>query len=217
MPPEAQVRLLRVLQHHEIERVGGIERIGVDIRIIAATNRDLEAMVAAGRFREDVWFRLNVFPIRLPPLRERLSDIPALIQHFIEHKAAELKLGETPRLAPGALEQLTAYSWPGNVRELENLVERAMILHRGEPLRFDDLAAPGGGEPAPIPPALNNDVLNLDAVTARHIRRVLELTGGKIHGPGGAGELLGLNPNTLRSKMRRLGIPFGSHRARRAG
>ena len=213
MPPEAQVRLLRVLQHREIERVGGTERIKVDIRIITATNRDLEAMVAAGRFREDLWFRLNVFPIRVPPLRERLSDIPALIQHFIEHKAAELKLGETPRLAPGAIEQLTAYSWPGNVRELENLVERAMILHRGEPLRFDDLAAPGRAEPAPTPSSPDDDVLDLDAVTARHIRRVLDLTGGKIHGPGGAGELLGLNPNTLRSKMRRLGIPFRSRRA----
>jgi transcriptional regulator with GAF, ATPase, and Fis domain len=214
MPPEAQVRLLRVLQHREIERVGGSERIAVDIRIIAATNRDLEAMVADGRFREDLWFRLNVFPIRVPPLRERLSDIPALVQHFIEHKAAELKLGETPRLAPGALEQLMAYSWPGNVRELENLVERAMILHRCEPLRFDDLAAPGRAEPSVAASPPGDDILDLDAVTARHIRRVLELTGGKIHGTGGAGELLGLNPNTLRSKMRRLGIPF---RARRAG
>jgi transcriptional regulator with GAF, ATPase, and Fis domain len=214
MPPEAQVRLLRVLQHREIERVGGSERIRVDIRIIAATNQDLGAMVRAGRFREDLWFRLNVFPIHVPPLRERPSDIPALVQHFIEHKAAELKLGETPRLAPGALEQLTAYSWPGNVRELENLVERAMILHRGEPLRFDDLAAPGRAEPDPVALSPDDGVLDLDAVTARHIRRVLELTGGKIHGPGGAGELLGLNPNTLRSRMRKLGIPFRKQRAR---
>jgi len=216
MPSEAQVRLLRVLQHREIERVGGSERIPVDIRIIAATNRDLEAMVAEGRFREDLWFRLNVFPIRVPPLRERLSDIPALLQHFIEHKAAELKLGETPRLAPGALEQLMAYSWPGNVRELENLIERAMILHRAEPLRFDDLGTPGRAETAPAAPPSDDDVLDLDAVTARHIRRVLGLTGGKIHGPGGAGELLGLNPNTLRSKMRRLGIPFRAHRVDRS-
>ncbi|MGD8439876.1 MAG: sigma 54-interacting transcriptional regulator [Holophagae bacterium] len=212
MPPEAQVRLLRVLQHREIERVGGSERIPVDIRIIAATNRDLEAMVAAGRFREDLWFRLNVFPIRVPPLRERLSDIPALVQHFIERKAAELKLAGSPRLAPGAIDQLMTYSWPGNVRELENLIERAMILHRSEPLRFDDLAAPGRAKPAPAAPSPDDDVLDLDAATARHIRGVLEITGGKIHGPGGAGELLGVNPNTLRSKMRRLGIPFRVHR-----
>ena len=98
-------------------------------------------MVRAGRFREDLWFRLNVFPIEVPPLRDRKGDIPALVQHFIERKAGELKIGETPQLAPGAIDRLMAYDWPGNVRELENLVERAMILrHRGEPLRFDELA-----------------------------------------------------------------------------
>ncbi|MGD8440031.1 MAG: hypothetical protein PVG53_05820 [Holophagae bacterium] len=130
--------------------------------------------------------------------------------------AAELKLGETPRLAPGAIEQLITCSWPGNVRELENLVERAMILHRSGPLRFDDLAAPGRAEPAPAASPPDNGVLDLDAVTARHIRRVLDLAGGKIHGPGGAGELLGVNPNTLRSRMRRLGIPFRGRRANRS-
>jgi len=216
MPPEAQVRLLRVLQHREIERVGGNERIMVDIRIIAATNKDLEALVRAGRFREDLWFRLNVFPIEVPPLRERLSDIPALVQHFVERKAADLKLGETPRLAPGAIDQLVAYRWPGNVRELENLIERAMILHRGEPLRFDDLGAPGRATPVAAAVPAQDEVLDLNTVTARHISRVLELTGGKIHGPGGAGELLGLNPNTLRSKMRRLGISFRAHRVDRS-
>jgi transcriptional regulator with GAF, ATPase, and Fis domain len=212
MPLEAQVRLLRVLQHREIERVGGSERIPVDIRIIAATNQDLAAMVAAGRFREDLWFRLNVFPVHVPPLRDRVSDIPALVQHFIERKAAELKFGETPRLAPGAIDQLMAYRWPGNVRELENIIERAMILHRGEPLRFDDLGPPGKAVPTAAPAVVEDDVLELDAVTARHITRVLAMTGGKIHGPGGAGELLGLNPNTLRYRMRKLGIPFRKQR-----
>ena len=134
--------------------MGGTERIPVDIRIIAATNKNLPAMVRTGRFREDLWFRLNVFPIAVPPLRDRPSDIPALVQHFIERKAGELKIGETPRLAPGAIDDLMAYDWPGNVRELENLVERAMILHRGEPLRFDDLGATlpknGGSNPAGI-------------------------------------------------------------------
>jgi transcriptional regulator with GAF, ATPase, and Fis domain len=209
MPLPAQVRLLRVLQHRDIERVGGTQRIPVDIRIIAATNKNLEAMVRAGRFREDLWFRLYVFPIEVPPLRARTSDIPALVQHFIERKAGELKIGETPELAPGAIDDLMAYDWPGNVRELENLIERAMILrHRGEPLRFDDLGTTLPGKTAAAPPGAEEDLLELDAVVARHIRRVLAMTGGKIHGPGGAGELLGMNPNTLRHRMKKLGIPF---------
>jgi transcriptional regulator with GAF, ATPase, and Fis domain len=212
MPLGAQVRLLRVLQHREVERVGGTERIPVDIRVIAATNQDLGRLVEAGRFREDLWFRLNVFPIQVPPLRERRSDIPALVQHFIVRKAEELKVGETPRLAPGSMEMLMTYAWPGNVRELENVVERAMILHRGEPLRFDDLGASfsegpeldaAGAFEGPGP-----DALELDVIIANHIQRVLQMTGGKIHGPGGAGEVLGINPNTLRYRMKKLGIPF---------
>jgi transcriptional regulator with GAF, ATPase, and Fis domain len=209
MPLEAQVRLLRVLQHREIERVGGTDRIPVDIRIIAATNKNLPAMVKSGRFREDLWFRLDVFPILVPPLRERPSDIPALVHHFIERKAGELKIGETPKLAPGAIDQLMTYGWPGNVRELENLVERAMILHQGEPLRFDELGRLFSEEVGSIPLATDEETLDLDTVVARHIRKVLGIAGGKIHGPGGAGEVLGVNPNTLRYKMKKLGIPFG--------
>jgi transcriptional regulator with GAF, ATPase, and Fis domain len=208
MPMEAQVRLLRVLQHREIERVGGTARIPVDIRIIAATNQDLYSMVQAGRFREDLYFRLNVFPINIPPLRERTGDIPALVQHLMERKARELKLGHTPVLAPGAIDTLMEYGWPGNVRELENVIERAIIVHHDGLLRFDDLSVSSTqqdtsavSEPGELP-------LDLDTVMARHIRRVLGITGGKIHGPGGAGELLGMNPNTLRFRMRKLGIPF---------
>ncbi|MGB5752686.1 MAG: sigma 54-interacting transcriptional regulator [Thermoanaerobaculia bacterium] len=209
MPLEAQVRLLRVIQHREIERVGGTERIPVDIRIIAASNGDLGAEVRAGRFREDLWFRLNVFPIEVPPLRDRRSDIPALVHHFIERKAKELKIGETPQLAPGAIEDLLAYDWPGNVRELENLVERAMILrHRGELLRFEELGPGFSTKRDATPAATEEEPVSLDTVVAAHIRRVLGLTGGKIHGPGGAGELLGVNPNTLRYRMKKLGIPF---------
>jgi len=208
MPLEAQVRLLRVLQNREIERVGGAERIPVDIRIIAATNQDLYAMVQAGRFREDLYFRLNVFPIIVPPLRERVSDIPALVQHLMERKARELKLGHMPELAPGAIDVLMAYSWPGNVRELENVIERAMILHRGEPLRFDDLETSLTGRATTEEQVSADQPLDLDAVVAQHIKRVLGITGGKIHGHGGAGELLAMNPNTLRYKMRKLGIPF---------
>ena len=209
LPLEAQVRLLRVLQEKEIERVGGTESIKVDIRIIAATHRDLEAMLTEGRFREDLYFRLQVFPIAIPPLRERIGDIPALLQHFMQRKSREMKLASIPTLAPGAIDQLMAYHWPGNVRELENSVERALIQSRGEPLTFPDLQRSGSRrtEVAPIPS--EGESLNLDLATARHIRRVLETTGGKVEGAWGAAELLGVNPGTLRHRMRKLGIPFG--------
>ncbi len=210
MPLPAQVRLLRVLQHREIERVGGTERIPVDIRIVAATNRDLQGRIAAGQFREDLWFRLNVFPITIPPLRERRADIPALVQHFVRRLARELKLGATPSLAPGAIEELLAYAWPGNVRELANVVERAMILHGGEALRFDLGAANPTAPPPPPPPPADDDgpLAPLDSVIGDHIRRALRRCGGRIHGADGAGALLGVNPSTLRGKMRRHGIPF---------
>ncbi|MHC4252559.1 MAG: sigma-54-dependent Fis family transcriptional regulator, partial [Planctomycetota bacterium] len=191
MPLDAQVRLLRVLQHREIERVGGTATIPVDIRIVAATNKDLAEMVKAGSFREDLYYRLKVFPIVVPPLRERTSDIPVLVHHFI-----------APQLAPGEIDVLVAYDWPGNVRELENVVERAMILHRGEQLRFDELASSleskADSSPKTTAPPTDGQPLNLDAATAQHIKRVLDVAGGKVHGPGGAGELLGVNPNTLR-------------------
>ncbi|UCF89570.1 MAG: sigma 54-interacting transcriptional regulator, partial [bacterium] len=195
MPLEAQVRLLRVLQHREIERIGGTERIPVDIRIITATNQDLYTMVQTGRFREDLYFRLNVFPIAVPPLRERTGDIPALVQHLIQRKSKELKLGHTPELAPGAIDVLMAYSWPGNVRELENVIERAIIVHHDEPLKFDDLEVPSVKRAKVSAPQTGEQLLDLDSVMAQHIRQVLNMTGGKIHGPGGAGELLGVNPN----------------------
>jgi len=208
MPLQAQVRLLRVIQHREIERVGGTDRIPVDIRIIAATNQDLTAMVQQGRFRGDLWFRLNVFPIPIPPLRDRTNDIPALVQYFMERKAGELKVGGVPRLASGAIDRLMAYAWPGNVRELENVIERAMILHSGEPLSFDDLGSSTHHDLDAVTSPRTEEALELDRVIANHIRKVLRVAGGKIHGPGGAGELLGVNPNTLRHRMTRLGIPF---------
>jgi transcriptional regulator with GAF, ATPase, and Fis domain len=213
MPLEAQVRLLRVLQNREIERVGGTDRIPVDIRIIAATNQDLQSLVKAGKFREDLFFRLNVFPIAVPPLRQRRNDIPALTHFFIDRKAKELKIAETPRLAEGAIDGLVAYDWPGNVRELENVIERSMIIHRDEPLRFDDLGAiPSHGAVTPDSQP-GGQTLELNAAVTRHIERALVQADGKIHGPGGAAELLGVNPNSLRSKMRKLGIPFRKHRA----
>lgn len=208
LPPPAQVRLLRVLQEREVERVGGAETIPIDIRVVAATNRDLAAMVEAGEFRQDLWFRLNVFPITIPPVRERPGDIPALVEFFVRRKAIELKLAKTPELAVGAIEDLVAYEWPGNVRELENLVERAMIINPDGPLHFD-LAGPRRERPdGGSRSATDGPLSTLDDAMRAHIERALARADGKIHGPGGAGELLGLNPNTLRGRMAKLGISF---------
>jgi len=212
LPAQAQVRLLRVLQTKEIERVGGTTSVPVDIRIISATNRNLQEMVASGRFREDLWFRLNVFPITIPPLRQRREDIPALVHHFMERKSKELKLIGRPVLAPGALDKLMAYEWPGNVRELENVIERALIQHRGgDALSFETLSAPQipGGHEGTREADQNRTLLSLDEMTAQHIGRALQMASGKINGPGGAAEALGIHPNTLRTKMNKLGIPYG--------
>jgi formate hydrogenlyase transcriptional activator len=215
--PEVQVRLLRVLEDGEVERVGGAEPVHVDIRVIAATHRDLETMVDHGEFRDDLYFRLKVFPIMIPPLRERKGDIPLLVQHFIETKSRQVGVKGMPALAPGALERLTTHSWPGNVRELENAIERSLILNKEGPLRFDELQAsaspptlPGNGAKArshPVP--VMKTAMSLDGLISQHIRSALEIAGGKIGGPGGAADLLGINPSTLRKRMRKLGIPFG--------
>jgi transcriptional regulator with GAF, ATPase, and Fis domain len=201
--------LLRVLQGKEIERVGGTKTIPVDIRVIAATNRDLEQMILAGTFRKDLWFRLNVFPVHIPPLRERREDITALVVHFIERKAKEMRLGSIPTLAPGAVDTLMAYPWPGNVRELENVVERALILNPEGPLGFDSLIDVKPKATANMVVAQESADLGLDSVIAGHIERVLDLTAGRVHGKGGAAEKLGLNPSTLRSRMKKLGIKHG--------
>jgi transcriptional regulator with GAF, ATPase, and Fis domain len=209
LPPQAQVRMLRVLQYKEIERVGGTNPIPVDIRLITATNRNLEEMVRSRQFREDLWFRLNVFPIHVLPLRERKADIPALVHHFLERKSRELKLSQTPSLAPRVIDRLTAYPWPGNVRELENVIERALILYQGEPLTFEDLFRPQPDTKSSLPVEVPEQTLKLDRLISDHIRRILEMTQGKIHGKGGAAEVLGVNPSTLRNRMNQLGIPYG--------
>jgi transcriptional regulator with GAF, ATPase, and Fis domain len=208
LPLPAQVRLLRILQEKEIERVGGTKTIAVDIRVIAATHRNLEEMVNAGQFREDLWFRLSVFPIRIPPLRERTSDIPALLQYFIREKVSDLKLPSVPDVASGTIDRLLTYAWPGNVRELANVVEREIILNPHGPLTFGQI------NPSELPISYHIEPLegttdNLDDVIRQHIQRVLAKTGGKVHGPGGAAELLGVNANTLRNRMNRLGIAYG--------
>ncbi|MDJ0784145.1 MAG: sigma-54 dependent transcriptional regulator [Desulfosarcinaceae bacterium] len=208
LPPPAQVRLLRVLQSREIERVGGVKTIPLDIRILAATNRDLEKMVGEDKFREDLWFRLNVFPIRVPPLRERIEDLPTLVQHFVTLKSRELKLTSVPTLSPGALDAMMAYHWPGNVRELQNVIERALILNPKGPLTREHFTIVPATDVLVAPrPAGSSD--NLDAVITRHIQQVLAAAGGKINGADGAAGRLGVNPSTLRNKMKKLGIAYG--------
>lgn len=208
LPLQAQVRLLKVLQSREIERVGGVKTISLDIRIIAATNRNLEEMVAKQQFREDLWFRINVFPIWIPPLRDRQMDLPALIQHFVDHKARELKLPQIPTLAPGAIEPLMRYHWPGNVRELENIVERTLILNPRGPLTFEHLHLNSSQQVSSIQSdQTEND--NLDMAVASHIRRVLTQANGRVNGPDGAAARLGINPSTLRNRMKKLGIAYG--------
>jgi transcriptional regulator with GAF, ATPase, and Fis domain len=208
LPPASQTRLLRVLQDHTFERVGGGTTMKADIRIVAATHRDLEAMVRDGTFREDLWFRLSVFPIRIPPLRERRGDIPALVAHFVERKCKELGMAKLPELAPNAVDLLTAYHWPGNVRELQNVIERALIVSQGAPLSFASLLSPA---PAAVRVTASAplQLVSLAQATNDHIRRVLEAVDGRVEGPGGAAEILDVHPSTLRHSMRRLGIVFG--------
>jgi len=210
LPPQAQVRLLRVLQHKEIERVGGTQMIPVDVRIMSATNKNLEAMVRSGDFREDLWYRLNIFPIMTPPLRQRIEDIPALVHYFVEKKAKELKIHTPPTVSARGVERLKAYPWPGNVRELENLIERELIRKRGledaGSLAFEYLGLPELREKKSDVSEDAQVLLNIDEVTSQHIRKVLRWTKGRIFGLGGAAEILGINPNTLRSRMRKLGI-----------
>lgn len=211
LPLDAQVRLLRVLQEKEIERIGGTETIQVDIRVVAATHRNLEQMLNDGLFREDLYFRLRVFPIVIPPLCRRPEDIPVLAQHFIQKKSREMKIVKIPTIAPGALERLMRYSWPGNVRELENAVERELIVSKDTQLSFDDLDAKlqtvmtvsGHSLEASLHP------LTLDTVMCRHIKDVLSSCSGRVEGKNGAARLLNIHPSTLRKRMKKLGITFG--------
>ncbi len=205
---EAQVKLLRVLQEKKFERIGGAQTIEVDVRVIAATHRDLEAMVREGKFREDLWYRLNVLPIRIPPLRLRREDIPSLLQYFIEKKAKEMNLGKIPGIESASINRLKQYDWPGNVRELQNIVERALILSRGDYLGFPELNnknVPTKNQPSDYP---SGSLITMDQATANHINFVLENTGGQIAGKGGAAGILNMNPSTLRFRMKQLGIRY---------
>ncbi len=209
LPSWAQVRLLRVLQTQEIERVGGSSPIRLDIRVIAATHRDLQQMVREGKFREDLWFRISAFPIHIPPLRQRRMDIPPLVEHFLRKKAQELGMAMVPLLASSAIAQLHDHTWPGNVRELENAVERALIKHRQGSLSFQEVEEESSKDRTGIPGNASLPRGTLDEVIRQHIIQTLSSSKGRINGLNGAAEILGVHPNTLRSRMRKLKIPFG--------
>ena len=239
LPLAAQVRLLRVLQDHQIERVGGQEHIHVDVRIVAATHRDLSAMVHSRSFREDLWYRINMFPILLPGLRERVEDIPSLVRHFAKRAADRFGLPYVePSLAD--IKQLMDYRWPGNIRELQAVMDRAVILGGG--LRLDvamslgnafiqpPVSFPSSDEPTfyevipesssitpptsrPTPHAEDDGpVDSLNSAIVRHIERALAATNGQVEGNRGAAQLLGINPHTLRAKMRKLAIDWDRFR-----
>jgi len=202
---DVQAKLLRALQDGSFERVGSARTIRTDARIVAATNRDLERAIADGRFREDLYYRLNVFPISLPPLRERREDIPLLVWSTINRRQGKLgrRIDEVPARVMRALE---SYDWPGNVRELENVIERALILSTGPTLHVNEFArgrraAQTGERSVPSSP-----LRTLDDVDREHIRIVLDCCGWRVNGEGNAAEVLGLHPNTLRFRMKKLGI-----------
>jgi len=211
IPLELQSKLLRVLQEGQFERVGEERTRRVDVRIIAATNRDLRTEVQAKRFREDLYFRLNVFPLQSPALRERREDIPLLASHFIEQVGQRLNLPGR-RLSNGDIARLQGYHWPGNIRELQNVIERALITSNGPLLRID-LPSPGLAEEAP---SLESRTEKPEGIlTEQQLRQLqidnlhaaLEAAGGRLFGPGGAAELLGIKPTTLASRLKKLGLP----------
>ena len=206
LPLDLQVKLLRVLQEGELMRVGGNQAVKVDVRVIAATHRDLPAMVQRGEFRQDLYYRLNVFPIMSPPLRDRPADIPLLARHFVAYYAA--RMGKTIASIPDSvLHRLAGYPWPGNIRELANLVERSVIVTQGTTLQLAEWVT-GQYRPVVTPsegPRHSSSRALLD-VEREHIRSTLARTGWKVSGVGGAAELLGLKPTTLEARMKKLGI-----------
>ena len=205
LPPRAQAKLLRVLQEGEIERVGGESTYSVDVRLIAATHQPLEQMIERGTFRSDLYYRLNIFPITLPPLRERLADLPVLAETLLE-RLAQRHGRQPPRFSPEVIDRLLRHVWPGNVRELENLLERALILTPArEPLVLPpEFAVTASPRSASAPS--RDGVVRLDTAMRQAIERALQASGGQIYGEQGAAALLGVKPTTLQSKMRKLGI-----------
>ncbi len=199
LPLDLQIKLLRVLQEKEFERLGNPKTISVDVRVIAATNRDLEQAIEKGTFREDLFYRLNVFPIHIPPLRKRKEDIPLLVNHFVQKYST--KVGKRiDTVSQNVMERLQAYQWPGNVRELENILERAVIISRGTRLELGDWFL------QKETPSEVSKMVTLEEVERAHIIEVLELTHWRIRGEKGAAEILGLKPTTLEARMKKLEI-----------
>jgi transcriptional regulator with GAF, ATPase, and Fis domain len=208
IPLEVQAKLLRVLQEREVERVGGNAPIKADVRVITATNRDLAKMVREGKFREDLFYRLNVFPIHLPPLRDRVGDVPLLVEFLVDRFRA--RIGKPINgVSPQTMKRLVEYRWPGNVRELENMIERAVILSTGPVLEVGPellgTASGSSGSPSSLPAAAAG-AMDMESVERDHVRRVLKQTGWVIEGASGAAVVLNVHPNTLRSRLKRLGI-----------
>jgi DNA-binding NtrC family response regulator len=204
LPEETQIALLRVLQEREFERVGGTQTVSANVRVIAATNRNLEAAIADGKFRRDLFYRLNVFPIAVPPLRQRREDIPSLVETFVGELSRSM--GRTIDFVPRAtMEALQHYDWPGNIRELRNVIERGMIVSRGNELHVE--LPTNGAATASMPSAPEQRVdCTLEEFGKRHIMAVLDRAGWKIAGKDGAASRLGMNRTTLQGRMRKLGI-----------
>ena len=211
LPLETQVKFLHLLQRGEFERVGGNQTHKVDVRIVAATNRNLEKLVNQGHFREDLFYRLNTFPVYVPPLRERVVDIIPLVNHFVQK--FRIQFGRNIRaLDRESLRRLQSYTWPGNIRELEHVIERAVLLTDDDVLTVD-LSGP---KAQPVSHAAfagaSQDLVPLDELERTYLQRVLESTGGMIEGTGGAAEILKLKASTLRSRLKKLGVPYGNRR-----
>lgn len=234
LPAAAQVRLLRVLQDHQVERVGGQHSLAVDVRIVAATHRDLANMVREKTFREDLWFRINTFPILIPSLQERSTDMPELARHFVKRAADRFGLPIVP-LTDNDLDLLLAYDWPGNIRELQAVIDRAVILGNGRTLEIgkslgislEPHRQSSGGthrfgdesnhRATPIPiqtagAAGDQPFVSLEEAQRRHIIAALQRCGGQIEGQSGAAALLQINPHTLRARMRKLAIKWRDYR-----
>jgi formate hydrogenlyase transcriptional activator len=222
LPLDTQVKLLRVLQEREFEPVGSSRTVRVDVRIIAATNRNLATEVQAGRFRSDLFFRLNVVPLTVPPLRERPEDIPLLVTYFVSRFSK--KFGRNIEgVSRSAMDGLVSYPWQGNIRELQNIVERAVVMSPGPQLTIDPEvlglpdSARSNDEPAPLKRDTTSasdtpaSTLSLQDAERRHIIEILRQTGGVIEGPAGAARILDLHPNTLRSRMKKLGVTRTAH------
>jgi len=211
LPAETQIALLRVLQEREIERVGSSRAIAVDVRVLAATNRDLEAAVASGAFRQDLYYRLNVFPIRNPPLRERVEDIPVLVEYLVERYAK--KAGKSIRkIKKQTLELFQAYDWPGNVRELQNVIERAVVLCEGETFEIDQSWLKV--KPSSLPRGTGREIVTLADGEKELIEAALAATQGRVAGPRGAAVRLGVKRQTLEWKIKTLNIDKKTFRVR---